>query len=584
MKRLPPWFREFLARYKRAVAVAIGLGLVASGGAALLMFTSGYLVSATALAGTTLFSIMIPVAFVQLFGFGRPFARYAERLASHDWVLHVTSDLRLMLFRAADERTGDPARQRSLGEYLGLLADDVAHLQNLYLRVVFPTVIAYLLALGAALLFGFFSVPCALIVALALVVVVVGLPLACLLATRMSSMRAKAAKAQEYATLSDDVYGAIDWVLAGRGDDARTAHARADAAVRASEATARLVERSFTFASTVLLVVVLCGVIVWAGTTFGQPGANVNWIAAFALGFFPIMESFIMLPSAMASSTAQLHAVHRIDDLIGSGETGAPALPDGISAGESKVAESPQAALAFHDVSYRYPGARRCALDGLNLTVRSGEAVAVLGRSGAGKSTFARLACGQLTPDEGTVEALGCDLNDPACDPSRLVGFVGQVPYLFNRTLRDNLTMGARDVPDAALFDVLRSIGLQSKFDALADGLDTVVGETGVGFSGGEAHRVALARVLVANTPVVIVDEPFSALDPETERDLLATMIEACADRTLVVITHHLAEIERFDRVVFIEDGRVDLDGAPADLLRDSQRFRELVKFDRNTV
>lgn len=618
----PAWFKDFLARYKRAVALALALGLLASACAALLMFTSGYLISATALAGTTLFSIMVPVGFVQLFGFGRPIARYLERLASHDWVLHVTSDLRLALYRAVEQRTGDPERSRAMGEYLSLLSDDVAHLQNLYLRVVFPSCIAYLLALGASVLFGFFSLPFMLIILLSFALVTVLLPLGCLLSTRLYAQRVKALKADEYAQLTDDVFGAVDWVLSGRGSVAAERHAADDAEIRVLEAKARMVQRSFSLASTLLLAAVLCAVIVWAGGLFGVPGANVNWIAAFALGFFPLIESFAVLPVAFSESTAHYDSLQRLDEYLsdsapseqvaqaeqeslftpaslwdviaedapshGQGDsegvdasagTPAPKRADEVE-GERCAGECDAGMVELSGVSYTYPGEKRPALDDLSLAIEPGESVAVLGRSGAGKSTFANVVCGVLVPDSGTLKLLGHEVSEGA-DLSQSVGFVGQVPYLFNRSLRDNLTLGVLEADDERLVEVLSAVGLGEKFSTLEAGLDTIVGETGVGFSGGEEHRVSLARMLVAQTPVVVVDEPFSSLDPETERDLLDTLLRACAGRTLLVITHHLAQVERFDRVVFIEDGKVDLDGTPTGLLETSSRFRALVNFDR---
>ena len=147
--------------------------------------------------------------------------------------------------------------------------------------------------------------------------------------------------------------------------------------------------------------------------------------------------------------------------------------------------------------------------------------------------------------------------------------------------MRENLTLGVLDASDNKLVQTLENVGLGEKFESLENGLDTIVGETGVGFSGGEAHRIALARALAADTAIVLVDEPFAALDPITETQLLDTLFTTCEGRTLVVITHHLAQIERFDRVVFIEDGRLDLDGSPAELMEASDRFRKLVEFDR---
>ena len=228
-----------------------------------------------------------------------------------------------------------------------------------------------------------------------------------------------------------------------------------------------------------------------------------------------------------------------------------------------------QGALVFDHVSYTYPGASKPALNGLTLTVDAGSSIALLGRSGSGKSTFAEIARGALTPTSGTVDVGGT------------IGFLGQTPYLFNRSLRENLTLGVLDASDDKLVQTLENVGLGEKFESLENGLDTIVGETGVGFSGGEAHRIALARALAADTAIVLVDEPFAALDPITETQLLDTLFTTCEGRTLVVITHHLAQIERFDRVVFIEDGRLDLDGSPAELMEASDRFRKLVEFDR---
>ena len=563
--KLPGWVRGYLARYKRQVATALALGLLASACSALLMFTSGYLISATALASTTLFAIMTPVACVQLFGFGRPLARYAERLASHDWVLHVTSHLRLALFRGIERRIGDPAREKAAGEYLALLADDVAHLQNLYLRVVFPTAIAYLLAIGAALAFGFFSAPFALVMLIALAAVAFPLPLCALLATRALQEQAKELKAAETAALADDLFGATDWVLAGRGGDALARHAEDAHSVKRLEAQARMRVRALSLISSLALGALACAVLAWAGASFaGDPGdaGAANWIAAFVLGFFPLIESFAVLPAAFSETTAHRASIERLDDYV---------AHDGSEARSSRpIARGLPCALRFDGVSYRYPGQRRLALDGVTLDIPHGQSVAVLGRSGSGKSTLAKLACATLSPDEGSVSTCGH------------VGFLGQEPYLFNRTLRENVALGAPGISDAAIANLLDKVGLSAKLAELPDGLDTVIGETGVGLSGGEAHRVALARMLAADAPVVIVDEPFSALDPEAERALLDTLLDACSDRALIVITHHLAEIERFDRVVFIEGGSVELDGSPSALLAESARFRALVAFDRD--
>ena len=245
---------------------------------------------------------------------------------------------------------------------------------------------------------------------------------------------------------------------------------------------------------------------------------------------------------------------------------------DDSNADEACASSGDKRAIVFENVTYVYPHSESPVLDGFSLVLRRGEKTAILGKSGSGKSTFANMARGSISPCAGTVRTAG------------RIGYLGQSPYLFNRSLRENLTLGILEAKDEELMEALASVGLREKVESLEGGLDTIVGETGVGFSGGEAHRIALARVLVADYPIVIVDEPFAALDPETEQALLDTLFETCANRTLLVITHHLAQIERFDRVVFVEDGRVDLDDSPAHLMETSPRFRMLVEFDRSQL
>ena len=561
----PKWFKSFLVKYRRSVIFALVLGLAASGCAALLMFTSGYLISATAIPGISLFTIMVPVACVQLFGFGRPAARYLERLISHDWVLKITSDLRRMLYWGIERRAGDPERKRAAGEYLGLLSDDVAHLQNLYLRVIFPTAVAILLAIGASIMFGVFSIPFALLMVLIFVLVVAVLPNVALLATRAQTVYAKSLRAQEYTSLTDDVLGAADWVLADRGDDAVDAHMKASITLREIELKLRTRQRVLSLVGTIVLGLAVCAVVVWSSGRFGSTGMNMSagFISAFVLGFFPLIEAFSVLPAAVSQAPVHEESIVRLDEYVSDKPQTSP-TPEMPGSGHCN-----QGTLIFDHVCYTYPDASKPALNGLTLTVDAGSSIALLGRSGSGKSTFAEIARGALTPTSGTVDVGGT------------IGFLGQVPYLFNRSLRENLTLGVLDASDDKLVQTLENVGLGEKFESLENGLDTIVGETGVGFSGGEAHRIALARALAADTAIVLVDEPFAALDPITETQLLDTLFTTCEGRTLVVITHHLAQIERFDRVVFIEDGRLDLDGSPAELMEASDRFRKLVEFDR---
>lgn len=566
------WIRALLTPFRAHAGIALALGVATAGFAALLMFVSGYLVSRTAQPGTTLFMVMVPVALVQLFGIGRPLARYLERLVSHDWVFRVTAQLRTVLFEAIEASAGNPSATRETGAYLELVTEDIGHVQNLYLRVAFPSVIALLLLVITSVFCGAFSPALGLAFFLFSAVSALLVPLAAHFLARPLQARFKKLMSDEYARLADDVIGATDWALSGRSRDVLRSHALAgEAVLEGADAVRRLV-RLAQLVSAIALAACACAVACIAGWSFQAGGDGANLIAAFALGLFPVAEAFALLPTALVDVHRHADSLQRLDGIIDDAD------------GKPQPARRPPAghagcAIVLDGVTFQYPQAVQPALADMSLSVPFGQKVAVIGRSGSGKTTLACLMRGAMEPTRGSVSFGAAD--SKACDDAPLVGYLPQSPHVFDRTLRENLVIAKPQAGDDELGDALERVGLAPKLESLEHGLDTPVGETGVGFSGGEAHRLALARALLAGSPIMLLDEPFTSLDPATEEALLETLLEAFAGKTLIVITHHLASIERFDRVVFLDDGRLLLDDSPQNLMRENARFRQLVSFDR---
>lgn len=570
------WVLAYLHGNRRWLALVLALAAATFVCASMLMFWAGYLIGRTAEPLMTLALIMTPVALVQLFGFGRPVLHYIERLVSHDWVLRIASELRMRLFAAADRAAGDPGSRRTVGEYLGLLSDDIGHLQNLFLRIVMPLLAAWLVSVLAVAALGFCSVWFACVALLVLAVVCVLLPLASLLVTRARAARAKAQASDAYRRTADDVLGAADWLYAGRSAERVEASARAFGRMQHANASVRTSRRAVEFASMVVLGLAAVLVIWWAQGRFGgsveAPG---NWVIAFALGFFPLVDAFAPLPGAAAESTAHREAVDRLQDLAGFADKEA----DDISSGSCEPLPPGPLEVRVEHASFAYPGRDDAALDGLDLVIPAGQRVCILGRSGAGKSTFLSLVHGDFAPQGGSVLLGGVPAAAASDVPTR-VGVVGQRPHLFNRTLRENLALGREGIDDARMVEALHEVGLGGLLERIG-GLDALVAEDGSQFSGGERTRVAFARVLLSDAGLVLLDEPFASLDPVTERQLVDTVLRVFDEATLVLVTHHLSQVSRFDRVVFIDEGRVDLDGAPEELARSSERFARLLELER---
>jgi ATP-binding cassette subfamily C protein CydD len=233
--------------------------------------------------------------------------------------------------------------------------------------------------------------------------------------------------------------------------------------------------------------------------------------------------------------------------------------------------------LQCRDLHFAYDAGRRPALKGVCLELAPDRCIALVGGSGAGKSTLVSLLLGFITPDQGEILVNGVPLND--IDPAswrRQVGWVGQNPVLFHGSLRENLLLGQPDAGEDSVTEAARAAGVLDFAGRLPQGLDTPVGEQGVGLSRGEAQRVALARVFLKNAPVLLLDEPTAGLDADTERRVLDAIESFRAGRTVLTVTHRLADIRRADRILVMEEGRIIEDGPPAGLLSAGGLFQRL--------
>ena len=605
------WVRPFFRRYWHVLALALLLGLVAAVFAGALMFTSGYMISLAATLPFTVLAVHVPSLYVRIFGVGKPSIGYLERLISHDWALRMTSELRRRLYRAVDLAPAATRSAKKMGELLGLLAEDIEHVQNLYLRTVFPLAIAWALYVLLVAVLGLFSLPVALALAVLLGIVVFALPAVSVCVNGVRLEKAKAVKANLYADLADNVLGVADWVYSGRGEDYLSRYAGLQAQADAIEADIARFNRLRNVVSQLAFGMAAVALLAWAASAFapaapattGLAGTLAavtpenavahagNWIAAFVLCLFPLIESFAPASEAAMGLVTYGDSIGRMNELsreegiaapVSSGGAWSGACPEASDAeGEGFASASRVCDIRIEGVSFAYGPGSPQVLSELDLAVPAGQKLAVLGRSGAGKSTLASLLLGDYAAQSGSVMVAGRDISTLGGDISQFVGVIRQNPHLFNWTLRENLALAKPDATDDELERVLEQVGLSDLLARLPLGLDTLVDERGRRFSGGERHRIALARVLLADVSIVVLDEPFAGLDPSTERALIELMFRALDGRTIVMITHHLQGVSACDRVIFLEGGRVAIDGKPTVLERESARYRHLLASDR---
>ncbi|GGC87247.1 thiol reductant ABC exporter subunit CydC [Enterococcus wangshanyuanii] len=568
------WVKPFLKKYKGLLYLALFLGFLTFFSAGALMFNSGYLISRAASLPENILMIYIPIVLTRAFGISRPVFRYIERLVSHNWVLKMTSDLRLKLYLVLEKDAIFFKSKYQTGDILGLLSEDINHLQNLYLRTIFPTVIAWLLYIFIIIGLGLFSWWFGLCMLLMLGVVVFLLPLISVLVNGARQEQQKVSKNELYKKLTDNILGVSDWVFSQRGHEFVHSYEKDEANLRELDERIKRFNRFRDFILQTAFGGITVAILAWTSVRFqGDHGGAANWIAAFTLTVFPLIDAFAPLPDAAQETNIYKDSIKRLNE-----------LPEVQQAQEAADLTIVGTEILIDDLSFSYDQTDHNVLENLTLTIQPKEKLAILGRSGSGKSTLASLIRGDLVPSKGTITLDGTPTADFGDQITRSIGVIHQAPYLFRTSILNNVRLGREEASEAEVWQVLASVGLKEMVQDLPEGLQTMVDEAGLRFSGGERHRLALARILLQDTPIVLLDEPTTGLDPITEQQLLNTFFETLADKTIIWITHHLQGVHMMDRVIFIEDGRLEMSGTPEELLATNQHYQQLYAIDRGTT
>ncbi|RZL64792.1 MAG: ATP-binding cassette domain-containing protein [Variovorax sp.] len=540
------WLGAVLA----TVTVLSGMGLLG---------LSGWFITATALAGLQtatafMFDVFMPSAGIRLLALGRTASRYGERFVTHDATFAVLAALRVQLFRGWSRPEAARALLARPARLLFRLTSDIDALEAIYLRLAVPAVAALGAALLAGVMLGFMHL--GLGVGLALWLIAVGGGLAVAVARRAQRPAVQRAHAIERlrAQAVDLVAGQTDLVMAGRIAAQRDALRRTDQRLaRADLALNRLETRAgaaYAMAGTVSLVAVLLAV----GALVDAGEIGVATAALALLVALTAVEPFAALRRGALDAGRTWLAVRRLAPAMAQGEAGASSATGSPHA--THATPTVGTALCMDRVSAAHAGMglRAAVLDGVSFRLAVGERVALVGPSGAGKSTLLALAAGELTPAGGVLQRL------PAC-------LLTQRTELFQDSLRDNLRLADPLATDARLRAVLEDAGLAQDVAATAGGLDTRLGEGGLGLSGGQSRRLAVARLLLRPAPLWLLDEPTEALDTATARDVLARLAAHADGRTLLIATHLRREADLADRLLCMKDGRLVADlprGTPA--------------------
>ncbi|BAJ63107.1 thiol reductant ABC exporter subunit CydC [Anaerolinea thermophila] len=573
LRRLISFLRPFSGQV--FLSILLSFGTVASGVG--LLGTSAFLIASAALR-PSIAELQVAIVGVRFFGIVRGLLRYLERLVSHDVNLRLLAGLRVWLYRAIEPLAPAGLEMEQGGDLLHRMVGELETLENFFVRVVSPVLNAGLVTLGISWFCGRMAPVLGWVAAMGMFLTGVLVPAVQIRLSRNAGRRWIESRSQLNAFTTQVVQGMNDWIMFGRVEKAQAHFHRMNRTLSQTQVHMAKVQALGGSAGlwgsglTVWFLLLLGGQLVLRGEISGVD------LAVLSLMVMASFEAVTPLHQAAAQFEATLQAGRRIFEWVDRPNE-APDPKGAVPSLSSPIH------VRFEGVTLIYPGRTEPALQDFWMDLPSGKRVALVGESGAGKSTVGQVLMRFRLPYSGQVRVNGWNLRDLRGEDLRThLAVVSQQTYLFSGTLRENLLLAVPQASEEELLKVLERVQLQPLLRRLPKGLDTWLGAQGEMLSGGERQRIALARALLKPASFWLLDEPVSGLDAETARTILRMLWGLAGSRSVLYITHFLAELEEFDEILVLQRGRVIERGKHADLLQAGGWYAQAWQLQRSLL
>ena len=574
MRALLPFLRLF--KFAK-LPLFLGLVLMITGLASSigLLTTSGWFLAATAIAGLgTLFNFFYPSASVRGLAIGRTLFRYFEKLVTHDATFRILAKLRVQVFEKIIPLSPGVLNRYRNSDLLNRLVSDVDTLDSLYLRLIAPFITAIFVILAMCIGLSFVNAPLALGLGISLLLLVLVIPTIFYQLGKKFGDKLVHSRALYRTQFLEFIQAQAELLLFNAEDKLKDNMAKTEANWQADQQKEANLS-GFSTALSLFLNGLIIAAMLWFSSQaeFGNDEYRMAFIALFTFAALASFEILMPLGSAFLHIGQVIASAERVTDII-------EQQPLVTFNGKAEFDQNATTLIETKDLSFTYPERQNRALENLNLTIQKGQKVAILGKTGSGKSTLLQLLVRNYDANQGELFLAGKPIADYSEDTLRSqFCFLTQRVHVFSDTLRQNLQFAsAVNISDEKMIEVLNQVGL-GKLLEQEQGLDIWLGDGGRPLSGGEQRRLGLARILLNDAPILLLDEPTEGLDRETERQILRLILAHAENKTLIMVTHRLTAIEQFDELYVIDEAKLIEKGTYAELLQlEKGFFKQLVE------
>lgn len=558
----------FLRLFKHAkLPLFLGLILMITGLAASvgLLTLSGWFLAATAIAGVgALFNFFYPSAGVRGLAIGRTVARYFEKVVTHDATFRVLAKLRVEVFRRIIPLSPSTLNRYRNSDLLNRLVADVDTLDSLYLRLTAPFVSAIVVIGLITLGLSFIDTWLAYFIGLCLLSLLLVIPTLFYNLGKAFGEKLTLSRSQYRTQFVEFIQSQAELLLFNGEQQVK------ERMNKTEQEWQRYQQREANLSGLSGAILLLCSGLLISFTlwfsTQADLGTGVYKAAYIALFTFSALSSFEIL---MPIGAAFLHigqivaSAQRINEITQQ----APLVAFNGELDFSNM-DKTKALIEAKNLCFSYPEQEYIALNKLSLNINAMQKVAILGKTGSGKSTLLQLLVRNYDAQQGELHLAGLPINTYSESALRQqICFLTQRVHIFSDTLRNNLQLASENlISDATMLDILEKVGLNQLIEQ-PEKLDLWLGAGGRPLSGGEQRRLGLARVLLNQAPIILLDEPTEGLDRETERQILQLILRHCENKTLIMVTHRLTFIEKFDQLFIIDEGKLIEQGSYNELI-----------------
>ena len=574
MRTLLPFIRLFkFAKFPLILGLVLMiLGLGSSMG---LLTVSGWFLAATAIAGLgTLFNFFYPSASVRGLAIGRTVMRYFEKIVTHDATFRILSKLRVQVFEKIIPLSPAVLNRYRNSDLLNRLVSDVDTLDSLYLRLLAPFFTAVFVIIAMTIGLSFVNIPLALGLGLFLLILLMIIPTVFYRLGQEFGERLIQARATYRTQFLEFIQAQAELLLFNAEDKLKEKMSATEKTWQEDQAKEAKLS-GFSTALVLFLNGLLISGMLWfaSNADFGTDEYHTAYIALFTFAALAAFEIIMPLGAAFLHIGQVIAAAERVTEII---EQKPLVEFNGNEEFETKVR-----LISAKDLSFSYPGQETLVLKNLTLDLEQGQKIAILGKTGSGKSSLLQLLVRNYDANQG--ELLLAEKPISAYSENTLrnqICFLTQRVHVFSDTLRQNLQFASVDeISDEKMIEVLHQVGLSKLLEQEEKGLNLWLGDGGRPLSGGEQRRLGLARILLNNAPILLLDEPTEGLDRETERQILRLILQHAENKTLIMVTHRLSSIEQFDKICVIDNGRLIEEGDYNSLItKENGFFKRLIE------